>query len=104
MEEQGMIGRRTIRVEGRVQGVGFRAGAAQEARRLGLAGFARNEADGSVAIEVEGEAAALEAFVAWCRLGPSAARVERVDVDVDVDVAVPVAAGRAKGTKGFTVG
>lgn len=100
MEEQGMIGRRTIRVEGRVQGVGFRAGAAQEARRLGLAGFARNEADGSVAIEVEGEAAALEAFVAWCRLGPSAARVERVDVDV----AVPVAAGRAKGTKGFTVG
>lgn len=84
-----MVGRRTIRVEGRVQGVGFRAGAAREARRLGLAGFARNEADGSVAIEVEGEAAALEAFVAWCRVGPSAARVERVEVAVAVVAGEP---------------
>lgn len=74
-----MIGRRAIRVSGHVQGVSFRFGAQREARRLGLAGFARNEPDGSVAIEVEGNEAALDAYVTWCGVGPSAARVERVE-------------------------
>lgn len=89
-----MIARRALRVSGRVQGVSFRAGAQREARRLGLAGFARNEADGTVAIEVEGDEPALDAFVAWCRVGPRGARVERVEVG----------AGVAEGSEGFTVG
>ena len=89
-----MTGHRAIRVDGRVQGVGFRASARREATRLGLAGFARNEADGSVAIEVEGDEAALEAFVAWCRVGPPGARVDRVEV----------AAGNLVGHRGFAVG
>ena len=76
-----MTGHRAIRVYGRVQGVGFHAGARREAARLGLAGFARNEADGSVAIEVEGDEAVLEAFVAWCRVGPLGARVDRIEVE-----------------------
>ncbi len=76
-----MTGHRAIRVYGRVQGVGFRASARGEATRLGLAGFARNEADGSVAIEVEGDEAALEAFVAWCRVGPLGAQVDRIEVE-----------------------
>jgi acylphosphatase len=73
-------GHRTIRVHGQVQGVFFRVSARDEARRLGLTGFARNEPDGSVYIEVEGDEQALERFVAWCRQGPPDAVVERVEV------------------------
>ena len=69
-----------IRVSGRVQGVFFRASARDEARRLGLAGWARNEPDGSVLIDVEGEPAAIESFLAWCAVGPSKARVASVDI------------------------
>ena len=81
-----MGGHRRIRVYGRVQGVAFRAGARQEAARLGLAGFARNEPDGTVSIEAEGDAAALDAFVAWCRVGSPAARVDRIEVEADEPV------------------
>jgi acylphosphatase len=62
-------------VSGRVQGVAFRASTAQAARRLGLRGWVRNLPDGRVEIEAEGDRAALEALVAWCRRGPPAARV-----------------------------
>lgn len=69
-----------IRVYGRVQGVGFRYAAAGEARKLGVAlGVARNEQDGSVYIEAEGEEPALQKFLAWCRRGPRLAKVERVE-------------------------
>lgn len=69
-----------IRVSGRVQGVFYRASARAEARRLGLKGFVRNEPDGDVYAEAEGEREALDAFVAWCRKGPEHARVEKVEV------------------------
>lgn len=61
--------------------VGFRYSAAEKARTLGLAGFARNEEDGSLTIEAEGEERTLDTLVAWCREGPSFARVERVAVE-----------------------
>ena len=77
---------RAIRVFGKVQGVFFRRSAREEARRLGLTGFARNEPDGSVYLEVEGEDAALAQFAAWCDTGPPGARVERVDVEARVPV------------------
>jgi acylphosphatase len=67
-------------VTGHVQGVFFRAETQREAGRLGVAGWVRNEPDGSVAAHFEGEPAAVDAMVAWCRQGPSRARVERVDV------------------------
>jgi acylphosphatase len=69
----------TIRVHGLVQGVSFRAYAAREARRLGLAGFVRNEPDGSVSFEAEGDDDAVRRFVVWCGHGPPEARVERVE-------------------------
>jgi Acylphosphatases len=64
-----------IRVSGRVQGVRYRASAQEEARRLGLAGFVRNEKDGSVYLEVEGSPEVLEEFVRWSHVGPPAAVV-----------------------------
>ena len=67
-------------VRGRVQGVGFRMSARDEARRLGLAGVARNLADGSVEVEVEGEEPAVAALLDWLQSGPSWARVDSVDV------------------------
>lgn len=75
-----VVEHRTIRVHGRVQGVRFRVTAQGEADRLGLHGYARNESDGAVCIEVEGEPEALTTFVAWCHSGPTFARVEHVEV------------------------
>lgn len=69
-----------IRVYGLVQGVFFRAEAKRKADELGIVGFARNDPDGTVYIEAQGEEAALRMFVEWCRQGPPRAKVERVDV------------------------
>lgn len=71
----------TIRVYGRVQGVFFRHGARTRAEELGLRGWVRNEPDGSVSALAEGEEAALEGFLAWCREGPPLARVDDVRVE-----------------------
>ncbi len=68
-----------IRVTGKVQGVFYRASAHAEAERLGLGGFVRNEPDGSVYAEAEGEREALDRFVDWCRRGPPHARVDAVE-------------------------
>lgn len=73
------IERRVIRVTGLVQGVNYRREARREAERLGLRGFARNEPDGSVTVDVEGEPTALDRLIAWCRTGPDASIVERVE-------------------------
>jgi acylphosphatase len=70
---------RSIRVYGRVQGVFYRQSAKEQALRLGLTGFARNEPDGTVQIEVEGDAAAIDRFLKWCEVGPPAAGVDRVE-------------------------
>ncbi len=68
-------------VRGRVQGVGFRFFALEEAQRRGVAGWARNVADGRVEIVAEGDIRALEEFVASVRRGPAGARVEDVRVE-----------------------
>lgn len=70
-----------ICVYGLVQGVFFRVTAKQEADKLGLTGFARNVADGSVYIEAEGEKQDLDKFIKWCNIGPSMAQVEKVVVE-----------------------
>lgn len=82
-----------IKATGRVQGVFYRASARTEAERLGLAGFVRNEEDGSVYAEAEGPKAALDAFVAWCRSGPPRALVDSVSVEP----------GGLRGYRGFQV-
>ena len=66
---------------GLVQGVFYRASTVQEARRLGLVGWVRNEPDGSVLLEAQGEREAVELLLAWAQKGPSGAHVTRVDAD-----------------------
>ena len=65
-------------VSGRVQGVFFRASTRTEALRLGLNGYARNVADGSVEVLASGDAAALDELERWLHIGPPAARVQSV--------------------------
>ena len=71
---------RTFQICGRVQGVFFRQSAQERARQLSLTGYARNNPDGTVTIEAEGSAEALDALEAWCHHGPPAAHVTQVDV------------------------
>jgi acylphosphatase len=70
------------RITGRVQGVKYRATARREARQRGLTGWVRNEPDGAVLIEVEGDPAAVDEFLDWCVEGPPGARVATVETTV----------------------
>ncbi|HLR36420.1 MAG TPA: acylphosphatase [Chitinophagaceae bacterium] len=71
---------KNILVKGRVQGVYFRSSAFKEARKYNLKGFVRNESDGSVYIEAEGENEGMLEFIKWCRKGSAASDVTHVDV------------------------
>ena len=71
---------RHIQIYGQVQGVGFRYRFSEQAQRLGIAGWVRNRRGGNVEAMIEGAPDAVEALVAWARVGPPAARVERVEV------------------------
>lgn len=72
--------RRRFIVRGIVQGVNFRATAADQARRLGLTGRVWNRPDGAVECVGEGEGVALERFREWLARGPRLAHVEGVDL------------------------
>ncbi len=69
-----------IFVYGNVQGVSFRYYASERARQDEIAGWVRNRKDGSVELVAEGEEGAVERFLAWCRNGPTAARVKSLEV------------------------
>jgi acylphosphatase len=69
-----------IRVTGKVQNVGFRHYTVQMAKEFNISGFVKNQPDGSVYIEAEGETSALEGFMSWCRRGPQWARVDGFEV------------------------
>ena len=77
-----------------MQAVGFRYATAARARSRGVAGWVRNNADGTVEAVFEGEPDAVDALIAWCRRGPSAARVD----DVTVEWEAP------SGERGFSAG
>ncbi|MFZ5539124.1 MAG: acylphosphatase [Pseudomonadota bacterium] len=68
-----------FRIEGVVQGVGFRDSMCEVARRLRLDGWVRNRSDGSIEAVARGTPAACESLLAWARRGPSTARVDRID-------------------------
>jgi acylphosphatase len=89
----GIVRRRAV-VSGRVQGVWYRDSARREAERLGVTGSARNLADGTVSLEVEGPEAAVDAFLTWAAEGPPRAEVAAVQVE----------RAEPTGQPGFTVG
>ncbi|NWJ42013.1 MAG: acylphosphatase [Geothrix sp.] len=68
-----------FRVHGEVQGVGYRRFAQREAQALGLAGWVRNDPDGSVCGEAEGSETELAAYQARLAQGPAFGRVSRLD-------------------------
>ncbi len=70
-----------IRVYGRVQGVGFRYAARNQARSLNLKGWVENRPDGSVHLVITGGHDACMKFVAWCKIGTGYSWVERVEID-----------------------
>jgi acylphosphatase len=82
-------------VSGRVQNVWFRDGCAHEARAADVDGWVQNLADGRVEAVFEGDPAAVARVVAWCREGPTRARVTKVDVrdEVPLDDPSPPARG-----------
>ncbi len=64
-----------VKISGKVQGVGFRQAAVQQAAQLSVDGWVRNEDDGTVSALVCGEVDAVEAMLAWLGKGPSGAQV-----------------------------
>jgi acylphosphatase len=79
-----------FRVHGNVQGIGYRRFALWEAQSLGLAGWVRNEPDGTVCGEAEGPEAGLTTFRARLTLGPTLAAVTRLDwEDADMRSSLP---------------
>jgi len=75
-----IVQRRAL-IHGRVQGVFFRSSLRERARSAGVAGWARNNADGTVEAVLEGEPEAVERVLRFCREGPRGAQVERVEVE-----------------------
>ena len=70
-----------ITISGRVQGVFFRVSTEKEAIRLGLTGFVRNQHNGNVYLEVEGEREIIEKLLVWIRLGgPPRGAVNDVEI------------------------
>jgi acylphosphatase len=85
--------RARVVVRGRVQAVGFRATARSRARSLDIAGWVRNNPDGTVEAELEGPYDRVESLLDWFGHGPHGARVD----DVRIEWREPV------GEQGFTV-
>jgi acylphosphatase len=86
-----------VLVRGRVQGVGFRASTIERARSLGLRGWVRNRADGSVEAVFEGPAERVESMVEWSRRGPPGAFVESVEEEAEAPLGEPAFVHRPGG-------
>lgn len=78
-----VVARRVV-VTGRVQGVFFRSSCRDQARRLGVVGWVRNTAGGSVELWAEGAPAHVDQLLRWCREGPGLAEVDDVDVREEI--------------------
>lgn len=78
-----MTTRAHVTISGHVQGVGFRYAMVERARSRNVAGWVRNNADGTVEAVFEGAPEAVEALLAWCRRGPAGARIDDVRVELE---------------------
>jgi acylphosphatase len=86
--------RRRIVVHGFVQGVFFRDSVSRHALTARVSGWVRNNRDGTVEAVLEGEDAAVERLIDFCRLGPRGARVDRVEIEIE----------EPEGLRGFLIG
>lgn len=82
-----------LKISGRVQNVSFRFHTRKKAQEYNISGFVKNELDGSVYAEAEGEEEPLDQFILWCRQGPSWARVDHINIQ----------ASQVQGYEGFVV-
>jgi len=71
----------TLKIKGRVQGVGFRNSTRRKARKLGVTGWVKNLADGSVEAVVEGKKEDVNDLIDWARRGPRLANVNNIEVE-----------------------
>ncbi len=78
VREHGFMKRIRVHISGIVQGVNFRGATRRMAAELKLTGWVRNTSDGGVEAVFEGEDAAVDKAVVWCKTGPPAARVNKV--------------------------
>jgi acylphosphatase len=78
-----MTVRKRVRAHGRVQGVFFRESTREAAEAAGLAGWVRNDPDGTVSAVFEGDEDAVERLVEFTRRGPGSARVDQLDVEAE---------------------
>ena len=67
-----------VYIDGLVQGVFFRGATRRAAADLNLTGWVRNMEDGRVEVVLEGEDSDVEKMIAWCKVGPPSAKVEKV--------------------------
>jgi acylphosphatase len=90
-----MTGMKRVRlhISGTVQGVWFRESTRQEAELLGVAGWVKNNPDGTVEAAFEGHPLAVDRLTHWCQIGPDRAKVDEVRVEEE----------EPKGEKGFKV-
>ncbi|MEX2594057.1 MAG: acylphosphatase [Anditalea sp.] len=82
-----------IKITGKVQGVFFRKRTQEKARELDIKGWVRNEPDGSVLAEIEGNQQALTVMEAWLKIGPERAKVENLIIQM----------GEEKGYRDFEI-
>ncbi len=75
-----MAKRVQLNITGEVQGVWFRKSTKEKADEIGLTGWVKNQSDGSVLANVQGENAPVEQFITWCYRGPDQAVVTGVDM------------------------
>ena len=71
----------SIIINGQVQGVFFRYKTQQEAHKLSLTGWVKNNGDGSVECMAEGEKDKLEELIKWCKQGPDGAKVDNIGIE-----------------------
>jgi acylphosphatase len=67
-------------ISGVVQGVSYRASTQEQARQRGIVGWVKNLQDGRVEAVAQGSKDRVADLIAWCRKGPPAAKVDRVEV------------------------
>jgi acylphosphatase len=80
MTEEDNLTTLRLRIEGSVQAVGYRNFAIAEARKLGIDGWVRNRADGTVEALASGSTKSVETFVGLCMRGPEGSRIKNVEL------------------------